>query len=143
MQFSANRGDELDLMVDKSFYNNDFHGIEIKDDTLFEQYSAKAQRQVNKYCNFYFDNHTLDDLPLDSDRTNVKNSICAQIEYFNELGSTNELAGDGQVTSVHIGNTTKSYNHITLNRDNAMISSQAIEYLSPTGLLYRGVDEYG
>ena len=143
MQFSANRGDELDLVVDKSFYNNDYHGIEIKDDTLFEQYSAKAQRQVNKYCDFYFDNHTLDDLPLDSDRTNVKNSICAQIEYFNELGSTNELAGDGQVTSVHIGNTTKNYSHIALNKNKAMVSSQAIEYLASTGLLYRGAGEYG
>lgn len=130
-------------MVDNDFYKKEFLGSEIKDDNVFNRYNAKAQRQINKYCNFYFDNHTLDDLPLNSDRTNVKNSICAQIEYFNELGSTNELAGDGQVTSVHIGNTTKSYNHIALNRDNAMISSQAIEYLSPTGLLYRGVGEYG
>jgi predicted nucleic acid-binding Zn ribbon protein len=130
-------------MVDKNFYDKEYCGIKIDDGALFNQYNAKAQRQVNQYCNFYFDNHTLDDLPLNSDRTNVKNSICAQIEYFSELGSTSELAGDGQVTSIHIGNTTKNYSHVALDKNNATVSSQAIEYLAPTGLLYRGVGQYG
>ncbi|MBM6602829.1 hypothetical protein [Pediococcus acidilactici] len=132
----------MDLMVDKAYYKDVYCGTEVRSDELFNQYATKAERQINKYCDFFFDTHTLEDLPLDSDRTNVKNSICAQIEYFNDLGSANELAGDGQVTSIHIGNTTKSYNHVSLDKTTAMVSKQAIEYLAPTGLLYRGVGQY-
>lgn len=132
----------MDLMVDKTYYKDVYCGAEVKNDELFKRFAVKAQRQINKYCDSFFDTHTLDDLPLDSDRTNVKNSICAQIEYFNDLGSANELAGEGQVTSIHIGNTTKNYSHVSLSKVTAMVSEQAIEYLAPTGLLYRGVGQY-
>ena len=130
-------------MIDKDYYNTSYAGTPVEDEETFNRYLAKAERQINKYCNYYFDNHNLVDLPFESDQVAVKNSICAQIEYFNDLGGANELAGDGQVTSIHIGNTTKSFNHINLDKVSALVSEQALEYLAPTGLLYRGVGEYG
>lgn len=129
-------------MVTQGFYDEVFWGDKIKDEDTFTRLEAKAERQINKYCNNYFDNHTLDDLELESDRTDVKLSICAQIEYFNALSCTNELAGNGQVTSVRIGETTKSFSNVSLGRSNVLDSQQALEYLESTGLLYRGVGEY-
>ena len=130
--------------MDNVVYGISNSDIDIKE--TLNDYLSKAILQINKYCNFYFDDNKLEDLPLESDKTNVIRAIQVQARYLDdltsELGNRGELTGNNQVTSIHIGNTSKTYSNLDLNKKNIFISPEAIDYLAPTGLLYRGVGQY-
>ncbi|KZT85129.1 hypothetical protein Nizo2029_2551 [Lactiplantibacillus plantarum] len=104
----------------------------------------RAEEMVNQYANYYFDSHNLDDLPLEADRINVKKAVCAQIEWFIDSGGVEELANAKQsakgISHVTIGKFSYEKSApTTLPRGTAQRSNAAINYLRPTGLLYRGV----
>lgn len=133
--------------VDLDFYKNTYFGETLKVESDFNRLEARAEEMVNSYANHYFDNHTLADLPLDSDRLNVKKAVCAQIEWFLDAGGVEELANAkqsaGGLTHVSVGkfNYEKAAS-VSLPRSTAQRSNEAINYLRPTGLLYRGVGQY-
>ncbi|MGV0167171.1 hypothetical protein ACRYI5_01065 [Furfurilactobacillus sp. WILCCON 0119] len=135
-------------MVDQGFYSSTYYGEPLKDDADFNRLEARAEELVNEYANHYFDSHNLEDLPLDADRLNVKKAICAQIEWFLDAGGVEELANAkqsaGGLTHVSVGkfNYDKAAS-VSLPRGTAQRSNMAINYLRPTGLLYRGVGQYG
>ncbi|MCG0752761.1 hypothetical protein IMAU60045_00324 [Lactiplantibacillus plantarum] len=131
-------------IVDQDFYANTYFGEQLPVIINFEPLEMRAEEMVNQYANYYFDSHNLDDLPLEADRINVKKAVCAQIEWFIDSGGVEELANTKQsakgISHVTIGKF--SYDKsapTTLPRGTAQRSNAAINYLRPTGLLYRGV----
>ncbi|MBP5841365.1 hypothetical protein J8137_02185 [Lactiplantibacillus plantarum] len=131
-------------IVDQYFYANTYFGEQVPVNIKFERLEMRAEEMVNQYANYYFDSHNLDDLPLEADRINVKKAVCAQIEWFIDSGGVEELANAKQsakgISHVTIGKF--SYDKsapTTLPRGTAQRSNAAINYLLPTGLLYRGV----
>lgn len=131
-------------IVDQDFYANTYFGEQLPVIINFEPLEMRAEEMVNQYANYYFDSHNLDDLPLEADRINVKKAVCAQIEWFIDSGGVEELANAKQsakgISHVTIGKF--SYDKpapTTLPRGTAQRSNAAINYLRPTGLLYRGV----
>ncbi|WP_432788169.1 hypothetical protein ACRSS3_12195 [Lactiplantibacillus plantarum] len=131
-------------IVDQYFYAYTYFGEQVPVNINFERLEMRAEEMVNQYANYYFDSHNLDDLPLEADRINVKKAVCAQIEWFIDSGGVEELANAKQsakgISHVTIGKF--SYDKsapTTLPHGTAQRSNAAINYLRPTGLLYRGV----
>lgn len=126
--------------VDYDFYQQEYHGEDIGQ-KFFDANINQAMDNVNEWCHYYFDNHSLDDLPFEMDRINIKKAICAQVEYFKELGGTTELSrANNNLTSVNIGNFSMS--NSANPGSGSLYSSKAFRYLRPTGLLYGGIGEY-
>ncbi|AWI39512.1 hypothetical protein ABVL00_14785 [Lactiplantibacillus plantarum] len=131
-------------IVDQDFYANTYFGEQLPVIINFEPLEMRAEEMVNQYANYYFDSHNLDDLPLEADRINVKKAVCAQIEWFIDSGGVEELANAKQsakgISHVTIGKFSYEKSApTTLPRGTAQRSNAAINYLRPTGLLYRGV----
>ena len=131
-------------IVDQAFYANTYFGEQVPVIINFGRLEMRAEEMVNQYANYYFDSHNLDDLPLEADRINVKKAVCAQIEWFIDSGGVEELANAKQsakgISHVTIGKFSYEKSApTTLPRGTAQLSNAAINYLRPTGLLYRGV----
>ncbi|WP_455386355.1 hypothetical protein [Lactiplantibacillus pentosus] len=131
-------------IVDQDFYAYTYFGEQVPVNINFERLEMRAEEMVNQYANYYFDSHNLDDLPLEADRINVKKAVCAQIEWFIDSGGVEELANAKQsakgISHVTIGKFSYEKSaSTTLPRGTAQRSNAAINYLRPTGLLYRGV----
>lgn len=131
-------------IVDQDFYTYVYFGETVPANVEFERLEMRAEEMVNQYANYYFDSHSLDDLPLDADRINVKKAVCAQVEWFIDSGGVEELANAKQsakgISHVTIGKFSyEKSSPATLPRSTAQRSNAAINYLRPTGLLYRGV----
>lgn len=131
-------------IVDQDFYACTYFGEQVPVNINFGRLEMRAEEMVNQYANYYFDSHNLDDLPLEADRINVKKAVCAQIEWFIDSGGVEELANTKQsakgISHVTIGKFSYEKSApTTLPRGTAQRSNAAINYLRPTGLLYRGV----
>ncbi|BBA82964.1 hypothetical protein [Lactiplantibacillus plantarum] len=131
-------------IVDQDFYACTYFGEQVPVNINFGRLEMRAEEMVNQYANYYFDSHNLDDLPLEADRINVKKAVCAQIEWFIDSGGVEELANAKQsakgISHVTIGKFSYEKSApTTLPRGTAQRSNAAINYLRPTGLLYRGV----
>ncbi|ANI94427.1 MULTISPECIES: hypothetical protein [Lactiplantibacillus] len=131
-------------IVDQDFYAYTYFGEQVPVNINFGRLEMRAEEMVNQYANYYFDSHNLDDLPLEADRINVKKAVCAQIEWFIDSGGVEELANAKQsakgISHVTIGKFSYEKSApTTLPRGTAQRSNAAINYLRPTGLLYRGV----
>ncbi|ANM74800.1 head-tail connector protein [Lactiplantibacillus plantarum] len=131
-------------IVDQYFYAYTYFGEQVPVNINFGRLEMRAEEMVNQYANYYFDSHNLDDLPLEADRINVKKAVCAQIEWFIDSGGVEELANAKQsakgISHVTIGKFSYEKSApTTLPRGTAQRSNAAINYLRPTGLLYRGV----
>lgn len=132
---------ELYESVDDDFYNKQYGGSKLPDGYI-KKNCRQAADIINQFCNFYFDRHTIDELPFEQDKTNVKKAICAQLEHFGELGGNTELTGQNAPTGVEIGNFQMSgmrQNNVGMR---SVRSDKALQYLRPTGLLYRGVGQW-
>lgn len=124
-------------MIDQTYYENDYHGDHI-DALEWAKLEMTAEDVINELTFNYFMFNDLSELAV-NDQMLVKKAVAAEIEYLNQLKTPTELAGNGEVTSIHAGNVTKSYSNVSKSRDNVLISRRAVHYLRFTGLLYRGV----
>lgn len=132
---------ELYESVDDDFYNDQYGGSKLPDGYI-EANSKQAADIINQFCNFYFDRHTIDELPFEQDKTNVKKAMCAQLEHLFELGGNTELTGQNAPTGVGIGNFSMSGMKQNNTGMKSVRSEKALQYLRPTGLLYRGVGQW-
>lgn len=130
----------MDPLVDQTYYKNSYYG-EVVDIGDWDRYYGRAFDIINEYCDYYFDRHKITDLPLAEDVVHIKKAICAQIEYFVELGGTTELTDRNQsASSVTVGKFSMGRSGITSKTGMTSVTSQvALRYLRPTGLLYRGL----
>jgi len=132
---------ELYEAVDFDFYNKVYGGTIDLDKSFIDTNLKQAADLINEFCNFYFDYHSIDDLPLEQDKTNVKKALCAQLEHLFELGGNTELTSQNAPTGVQIGNFQMSGMKPVSSGMKAVRSDKALQYLRPTGLLYRGVGQ--
>ena len=124
-------------LIDQNYYDNDYHGDHI-DASKWAKLEMTAEDVINELTFNYFMFHDLSELIV-NDQMLVKKAVAAEIEYLDGLKTPTELAGNGEVTSIHAGNVTKSYSNVSKSRDNVLISRRAVHYLRFTGLFYRGV----
>lgn len=134
-------------MIDRDYYNDQFNGTDVPE-KAWARYERVAEDLIKDLCNGYFDNHDLADLkPVAQER--VKRAICAQIEWFQDLGGTtiNEQQASQQLPqSVSVGNftlNTGSGQTKSTTPGSSRFDPRVTRYLWPTGLLYRGVGQYG
>ncbi|MGO2913563.1 MAG: hypothetical protein ACTIC7_11405 [Lactiplantibacillus plantarum] len=125
-------------LIDQDYFMNDYHGDKTIDTERWLKLEMTAEDVINELTFNYFMFHDLSELCV-SDQILVKKATAAEVEYLAQLKTPTELAGNGEVTSIHAGNVTKSYSNVTKSRDNVLISRRAVHYLRFTGLLYRGV----
>ncbi len=133
---------ELNEAIDLDFYNDKYGGNIGLDKDFINKNLKQAADLINEFCNFYFDYHSIDDLPLEQDKTNVKKALCAQLEHLFELGGNTELTGQNAPTGVQVGNFQMSGMKPNSTGMRAIRSEKALQYLRPTGLLYRGVGQW-
>ncbi|MBC2303381.1 hypothetical protein [Listeria booriae] len=125
--------------VDYDFYTAIYFGeeIEVKD---FPKLEAKARDKIDEITFYRVQKKGLDSFS-EFVQTQIKKAVCAQIEYFIELGGTTAVAVNNADT-VNIGRTAMKANEFAstaLGTDARMICSDARAFLSATGLLYSGI----
>lgn len=131
-------------LINRDFYNDVFHGLD-PGKLSWDRLEYRAELKLNEYTQHYFSRHTLADLPYDSDRDAVKQALCLQIEYFITLGDTNELGRQtSAIKTVSAGKFSYSKDSGSRpSRATATNSLEAINALRDTGLLFRGVGQFG
>lgn len=123
--------------IDYKYYLSEYMGTEITLDQ-FMVLSERASDLIDMLTSY-----SLSGVDLTQQhqliQTNLKKSVAAQIEYMASQGGELTMHG-GSPSSVKIGNF--SYQEGT-EKDKQIVSPAVINYLRPTGLLYRGVNLNG
>ena len=132
---------ELYQLVDDKFYTEEYGGIKLPDGFV-EKNIKQVADLINEFCNYYFNYHYADDLPFKQDVIDVKKALCAQLEHIYELGGNTELTGQSAPTGVEIGNFQMSGMKQNNTGMKSVRSEKALQYLRPTGLLYRGTGQW-
>lgn len=125
--------------VEKAFYDDDYFGEPV-DAKLFDKLEAKARDKIDQITFYRVRKNGLSSYS-EFIQTQVKKAVCAQIEYFVELGGTTAVAVNNADT-VNIGRTAMKANEFAstaLGTDAQMICPDARSLLSVTGLLYSGI----
>lgn len=137
-----------DPLVDQKYYQQQFFGLEVADGS-WPRYEHAAEAAVNDLCHGFFDTHSMVDLQLETDGDNVKNAICAQIEFYVDQGgvTANERAkshsGAKQFTVGSFSMTKPTTTADAAVAADDSVDPRVLRYLRPTGLLYGGVRHYG
>lgn len=107
----------------------------------FNKLLSKASDVIDSVTrSFYKFNDIEQDVPFR--REQFKKAVAAQIQYFHDKGGTMSHEVDSPLT-VNIGRTSILMGEKNQQRANTIISSDAIRYLSGTGLLYCGIGVIG
>lgn len=106
-------------------------------ETDFPTYLRKASGVIDYLTRYFYKVVDLEtDAPIRKD--NFKAAIVAQMEYFNDSGSTNSY-GLVQASNVTIGRTNVNFGTREAGRQSSLIPEEVKLYLSITGLLFSGV----
>jgi hypothetical protein len=110
------------------------------DKSTFDNLIKKAVAILNNLTSYFY---VKNDIEKDNEwRVNqFKQALCAQIEYFNEVGSTtfegiNQVSQSFSAGRTSVTNTSRSN---TSNESKSLVAEDVYIYLQGTGLLYRGV----
>lgn len=109
-------------------------------ETGFNRLLPKASDVVDSVTrSFYRFNDIESDVPFR--REQFKKALCAQIQYFHDMGgtSTHELSEPGTVTIGRTTVTTGGRYSSQEEQKNNLVSDDVYMYLRDTGLLYRGL----
>ncbi|WP_369350397.1 hypothetical protein AB6M97_06140 [Streptococcus hillyeri] len=125
-------------MLTFDFYNDEYCGTQL-DKEKFNELSKRSERKILALINLK--KEQVDKLPANL-LESVKMAICAQIEYLNAIGVESAM-GVTSVTQAKVGNfsyTDGKKATVSANIGSAGVSPDVLDYLLPTGLLYKGVD---
>ncbi|HFI0165643.1 TPA: hypothetical protein ACGO38_001150 [Streptococcus suis] len=125
-------------MLTFDFYNDEYCGTQL-DEEKFIELSKRSERKILALISLK--KEQVDNLP-DNLLEAVKMAICAQIEYLNAIGVESAM-GVTSVTQAKVGNFSYTDGKkATASADigSAGVSPDVLDYLLPTGLLYKGVD---
>ena len=107
----------------------------------FEEYLERASDLLD-YLTSYF--YVANDMALANPWVNdqFKKALVAQIEYFNEMGSTSFESMNNKPQSFSAGRTSVTQNQRNSNQQisKGLVAEEVYIYLSGTGLLFRGVN---
>lgn len=112
------------------------------DEETFNKLFPKATALLNNVTNHFY---VINDILLDNPwRVNqFKQALCAQIEYFNELGATTFESINKAPQTFSAGRTSVSnasrYNPGGNNESKSLVAEDVYIYLEGTGLLFAGV----
>lgn len=125
--------------IDKDYYENDYKGMPITDNSIFDRYVRRASETIDSVTNYKLNSVGFESLaPFIQEQ--VKKATAAQIEYLLVSGQGAAM-GAGGFGQVSVGNF--SYGDkpgaTSENRYEKMTSGAVLSYLEPTGLLYQGV----
>ena|SRR5690625_1337076 len=118
---------------------DEFKGYSDKDidETEFNKLIKKASDVLNYVTRDFY---VFQNLETDNEyrKTKFKKAVAAQIDYFYDMGATSSHELNNPL-SVQIGRTQMSQGVANQKKTNTVVSEDAINYLSGTGLLYRGI----
>lgn len=112
------------------------------DDKTFNSLIKKASAVLNAETSYFY---VKNDITKDNEwRVNqFKQALCAQIEYFDELGATTFEGMNSAPQTFSAGRTNVSnasrYKSSGQNESKPLVAEDVYVFLSGTGLLYRGV----
>lgn len=114
------------------------------DETEFEKLLPKASDVIDSVTSYFYQFKDINEDVIKFRRTQFKKAVSAQVEYFDELGGhTTESINSKNIQTFSAGRTSVSLggkNQSSSNeQERSIVSSDAINYLRITGLLYRGV----
>jgi hypothetical protein len=130
--------------IDKQYYDNEYKGVPISDEDTFSRLAERASDIIDQMTGYLLHGQEFTQF-AQFIQTQVKKAVAAQIEYMASFGGELASHGGGGFSSVNIGNFSYSEGEGTknLSRNEQRTSPAVIEYLRPTGLLYRGVNVHG
>lgn len=112
------------------------------DELTFNSLIKKASAVLNAETSYFY---VKNDIKKDNEWRvkQFKQALCAQIEYFHELGATTFEGMNSTPQSFSAGRTTVSnasrYRSSGENESKSLVAEDVYVYLSGTGLLYAGV----
>lgn len=110
-------------------------GIDIYEST-FDRLLPKASAVLDHVTDNFYHRHSIEeDNPWRVSQ--FKKALCAQIEYFNEVGATTYEGINKVPKSFSVGRTSVSYD--SKGESKSLVAEDIFIYLEGTGLLYRGV----
>lgn len=129
--------------ITKEYYENEYKGTPVQDKEAFDRLAARATDIVDMLTNFNLLGTELSKWP-ELIQGQIKKATAAQVEYLLTYGESNAL-GAGEYGQVSAGNFSygDKAGKEALSREEQMTSAAVLNHLSPTGLLYTGVDVYG
>lgn len=113
------------------------------DETAFDRLLPKASAVLDNATNHFYARHDMEqDNPWRVSQ--FKKALCAQIEYFYEVGSCTFEGINASPQSFSAGRTsvsvTSRYNPGGKNESKPLVAEDVFIYLRGTGLLFSGVD---
>lgn len=127
--------------VDETYYKEEYEGVEV-DSTSFSRLSKRASEMIDILIN-----HKLTGKDFNEQgafiKKQIKKATAAQIEYIVLNGEENSIGsgGFGQVSAGNFSYGDKAGKE-SISRAEMMTSQKVTSILSPTGLLYKGLDSY-
>lgn len=122
--------------ITPDYYKNEFKGLEVPEGEL-ERYIERASDAVDQVTNYVLYGRELERFAMFI-QDQVKKATAAQVEYFVVNGGPVSV---GELSQVSAGNF--SYTEKDGGGKSKRVSPEALNYLRPTGLLYRGIEVYG
>lgn len=112
---------------------------EYLDEEKFDKLINKASDVIDNLTSYYYQYNNLED-DIEFRKNQFKKAIAAQVEYFNNLGGTT-VEEIQSAESITIGRTSisKGGRADSKQEKQSIVSEDALMYLKPTGLLYRGI----
>ncbi|WP_251521568.1 hypothetical protein [Lederbergia lenta] len=112
------------------------------DEPTFNKLLSKSSAILDNVTNHFYARHSI--LLDNSWRVKkFKEALCAQIEYFNDLGATTFESINNAPQTFQAGRTSVSnasrYNPSGANESKPLIAEDVLIYLEGTGLLFAGV----
>ena len=117
-------------------------GFEDIEEDQFNKLIRKASDMVDSITRHFYKFNNIED-DVEFRREQFKKAVGAQVEYFNEVGSTtyegiNSAPQTFQAGRTAVSNTSR-FNASGSNETKSLLSEDALLYLRDTGLLHRGV----
>ena len=124
--------------VDWDYYNNVFQGETVAE-ADFPALLRRAECIVEEMTMYRASPLTFTAMP-DAIQERVKNAVCAQVEYLDANGGSDLDNDPAGLQSASLGkySYTKAAGGAGGGTSQSIYAPQALRYLAPTGLLYRG-----
>lgn len=117
-----------------------------KNDYLEEDFNSflpKATAILDNITDHFYRFNDINEDPAEFRVNQFKQALCAQIDYFKELGADTYESINNSPQSFSVGRTTVNnpsrYNPSGENESKRLLAEDVYLYLEGTGLLYRGV----
>lgn len=123
------------MYIDKPYYDDDYKGTPVEDVTEFDRLAKRASEQVDIMTSYTAARHPFDQLATFL-QDQIKKATASIVEQYALNGGYDAVNGSNH-SSVTIGSF--SYSEGSDGSVKSNITSNAYDYLRPTGLLYRGV----